>query len=101
MPGNARQRRDVGGARLKERLRPGDDLDMAAVVERDDVVMTQPALKGEVERLPFHGNNAERTAGALAVVEQHTVGGGKAACVVSGNDGGRARHGRIAFVTVS
>lgn len=97
MPGDARQRRDVGGARLEERLWLGDDLDMAAIVERNDVVMAQPALESEVESLPLHGDDAERTAGALAVVEQHTVGRGKAACVVSGNDGGCARHGRICF----
>lgn len=101
MPGDTRQRGDVGGPRLEQRFRFGDDLDMAAVVERDDVVMTQPALEREGERLPLHGGDAERAAGALAVIEQHAVGRCQTAGIVSGNDVGRARHGRMTFVTVS
>src|SRR3569833_1469738 len=38
MPGDARQRRHIGGPRFEQRFRFGDDLDKAAVVERDDVV---------------------------------------------------------------
>jgi hypothetical protein len=35
------------------------------------------------------------------VVEQNAVGRGQAAGIVSGNDIGRARHGRMTFVTIS
>ena len=93
MPGDTRQRRDIGGARLEQRLRFGDDLDMAAVIERDDIVGAQPALEGECKRLPLHRGDAERAAGALGMIEQHAVGRGQATGIVSGEDIGGARHG--------
>ena len=49
MPGQPRQRRKVGGARLDQRLGLGHHLDQAAVVEHQRVVGAKPHRLGEIE----------------------------------------------------
>ena len=49
MPGEPRQRRKVGGARLDQRLGLGHHLDQRAVVQHQRVVGAQPHRLGEVE----------------------------------------------------
>lgn len=97
MPGDPRQRRYIGGARLDERIRLGDDLDVIAIVEGDDVIGPQASLESDVEGLPLHGGDTKRATSTLGVIEQHAVDRSKTAGVVSCNDVGRTRHGRIGF----
>lgn len=92
MPGDARQRRNIGGPRFDQRFRFGDDLDEAAVVERDDVVVPQPVLEVDVNRLALDAGDAERAGGALGMIEQYTIGGGQTTRGMSGDDAGGARH---------
>ena len=92
MPGNARQCRDVGSPRLEQRLGLGDYLDKAAVVEGDDIVVPQPILEIDVNRLALDAGDAERAGGALSMIQQHAVGGGQTARGMSGDDAGGARH---------
>ena len=49
MPGEPRQRRQIGGARLDQRLGLGHDLDEGAVIEHQRVVGAQPHRLGEIE----------------------------------------------------
>ena len=49
MPGEPRQRRQIGGARLDQRLGLRHDLDQPAVVEHQRVVGAQPHRLGEIE----------------------------------------------------
>ena len=49
MPGEPRQRRQIGGARLDQRLGLGHHLDQPAVVEHQRIVGAQPHRLGEIE----------------------------------------------------
>ena len=49
MPGEPRQRRQIGGARLDQRLGLGHDLDQPAVVQHQRIVGAQPHGFGKIE----------------------------------------------------
>jgi len=61
MPGEPRQRRKVGGARLDQRFGLSDDLDQRAVIEHQRVIGAKPYVFGEIE-LDAGAFDAEREA---------------------------------------
>ena len=96
MPGEPRQRRQVGRARLDQRLGLGHHLDQPAVVEHQRVVGAKPHRLGEIE-LDAGALDAEQEALlrlALRVRQDQRVGDRRVLALGCGDDAGGAGHGR-------
>ena len=93
MPGDAGQRGGVGGADFGQRLRRGDDLDDAAVLELQAVAGAQHHRFRQVEQEAeaAHAGHGEAAAIALVVIEHHGV-GRLARPLSGGNDGMSVQH---------
>ena len=94
VPGDAGQRGGIGGADFGERLRRGDDLDDAAVLELQSVAGAQHHRFRQVEQEaePAHAGHGEAAAIALVVIEHHRV-DRLARPLSGGNDGMSVEHG--------
>ena len=77
VPGDARQRGGVGGADFGERLRRGDDLDDAAVLELQSVAGAQHHRFRQIEQEAeaAHAGHGDAAAIALVVIEHHRIDG--------------------------
>ena len=76
MPGDAHQRGQVGAADLGERLGRGDNLDDAAILQRETVAGAQHHRFGQIEQESeaAHASHRDATAIAFVVVEDDRVG---------------------------
>ena len=75
MPGKPRERVEIGGARLDQRLRRGDDLDQRAILEHQAIVGIKPRrrVQVDVDRDALDGGDADLAGAALGVVENDGV----------------------------
>ena len=94
MPGDADQRRGLGGANFGERLRRGDDLDDPPVLELEPVAAAQQHRLFEIEQEieAAHALHRHATTMAFVVVEHDGI-GGFAGPAAGGDDGRGAQHG--------
>ena len=76
VPGDAGQRQWVGDPDLRQRLRFGEHLDQASVLEPQPVAAAQHCRFGEVEQEfePADAGHGDAPAMALVEVEHHRVG---------------------------
>ena len=94
MPGDAGQRRRVGGANLGQRLRRGDHLDDAAVFQFQPIAGAQHHRFGQVEQEveATHAGHGEAAAVAVVVIENDGI-GRFLRPLTGGNDSMRVQHG--------
>ena len=82
MPGQPRQHRKVGGARLDQRLGLSNDLDQRAIVEHQRVIGAKPHVFGEIELHagPFHSEREALLRLPLRMREDQRVDDGSGDC---------------------
>jgi hypothetical protein len=99
MPGQPRQRGDIGGARLDQRLGRRHDFDQCTILKHQEVVGAQPhgAMQIDLHRAAFDARNGHMTGAALGVIEDHGVGHRPVVAKLGGDDAGCARHGQDDF----
>jgi len=110
MPGEPRQRRHIGGARLDQRLRRRHHFDQTAVVENQQIVGAQPhrRIPVDLQLAAFDGFDCQSPGTALGVVEDHGIarlaivalGGSDDACG-AGHGGQFSRDGRSGLAASS
>lgn len=99
MPGQPRERGDIGGARLDQRLGCRDDLDQRAILEQQEIVGAQPhdAMQLDFDRIAFDARNGHMTGAALGIIEDHGVSHRPVVAMLGGDDAGGARHDQDNF----
>lgn len=93
-PGEARERRRIGQARLDQRLGRGDDLHHASVIEQERIVGRQRRrlVEGEFDAGPLAGEDEALLPAALLEIENERIGGLRARRT-GAQDLCRKRHG--------
>lgn len=88
MPREPRERRDIGGARLDQRLGRGDDLDQAAVLEHEKIVGAQPhrAVQRNVHGNAFDARHGPLPGAALRIIEDYGVDDRPVVAMLGGDD---------------
>jgi hypothetical protein len=94
-PGDPRERWQICGTDLKQRLSLGNDVDESAVFEHERVVGAQPNRSFEIEldARPFHGKDVAAVRAALVEAENERISRLSMTMVVTRQHLGRTRHG--------
>lgn len=94
-PGEARERRRIGQARLDQRLGRGDDLHHASVIEQERIVGRQRRrlVEGEFDAGPLAGEDEALLPAALLEIENERIGGLRRPRRAGAQDFCRERHG--------
>jgi len=94
MPGEPRERRQIGGADLDQRLRLGHDLDEAAIIEHQRVVGAKPDRLGQIELHAgaFDAEQKPLLRLPLCVRQDQRIDDGSIAPVGGRNNAGGAGH---------
>jgi hypothetical protein len=93
-PGEARERRRIGQACLDQRLRRGDNLHHAPVIEQERIVGPQRRrlLEGELDAGPLAGEDEALLPAALLEIENERIGGRRRPHRAGAQDFCRERH---------
>ena len=95
MPGEPRQRIDVRGPHLDQRLGLGHDLDQAAVVEHQSIAHAQHHGLRQIDhdRRAVHGRQGAVLQASAGVIQDHAVDDPPAVDPGGGDNAGGASHG--------
>jgi hypothetical protein len=94
-PGDARERLQIYGTDLEQRLSLGNDVDETTVLEHERVVGAQPNRSFEIEldARPFHSKYMAAMRAALVECENERISRLPMTMVVARQHLGRTRHG--------
>lgn len=94
MPGQPRQRAEIGGTHLEQWLRRRHHFDQCAILKHQEVVGPKPhrAVQIDLDRGAFGRGDHHPGRAPLSGIEDHGIGDGSILTLIAGNDARGARH---------